>query len=421
MLLTDVVHKSIEVHPKLYAVIDTRQFQRLRGLHQLGVASWVYPSATHTRFEHSIGVSYLALKMVRSIRDSQPELGITDKEELCVALAGLCHDLGHGPFSHIFDNEFLGRNNWTHEEGSIDMMRWMLDENHIDLGIDLTFVEDMILGKPSNKSRSFLYEIVNNSRNGFDMDKLDYLVRDSYMTGVGISMGTNIERIIQMARVLPDEDGVLTICFPKKSINTLFGIFHTRLQMHYAVYQHKTVKAIEYMIRDILIWANLFLPIRSLFDPYVTKCMKDVSSDVSVLYHLRDSVLDLVEHSIDPRMLPAQHILERLRRRDIYKFCGSIDNDNTQQLAEYLTQNGLNINDIILDVVCIHHGMGPYMNPINGMRFYDKHDLTTSFPANAYHAFTPTTMGTRSLYVYVKDNTIRETVRNLLLIYEYLE
>ena len=190
--------------------------------------------------------------------------------------------------------------------------------------------------------------------------------------------------------------------------------------MHHVVYQHKTVKAIEYMIRDILIWANLFLPIRSLFDPDALKSMKDVSTDVSVLYYLRDSVMDVIEHSSDPRMLPAQKILERLRRRDIYKFGGTVEVGqnfelNKKAVVDALVQEGLNINEIIVDVVCIHHGMGQNTNPIDGMRFYNKQDLTTCFPAKKYYsnAFIPSAMGTCSLCVYVKNNAIRDKVSDI--------
>ena len=105
----DPVHGHIELPKYLMRIINTRQFQRLRNLMQLGVSSYVFPTGTHKRFEHSIGTSYLALKVAKKLKKKQPELGITERDVQCVAIAGLCHDLGHGPYSHLFDGPFLSK------------------------------------------------------------------------------------------------------------------------------------------------------------------------------------------------------------------------------------------------------------------------------------------------------------------------
>ena len=87
------------------AFLDTPQMQRLRGLNQLGLSNYVYIPATHTRFEHSLGVAHLAQTLCENLRRRQPKLEITAKDVVCVKLAGLLHDLGHGPFSHLYDGE----------------------------------------------------------------------------------------------------------------------------------------------------------------------------------------------------------------------------------------------------------------------------------------------------------------------------
>lgn len=92
------------MHPLLKTIITSYEFQRLKHVKQLGLTDRYYFKATHTRFDHSVGTSYLATKLMTHLRMTQPELDITEKEELCVSIAALCHDLGHGPFSHLFES-----------------------------------------------------------------------------------------------------------------------------------------------------------------------------------------------------------------------------------------------------------------------------------------------------------------------------
>ncbi|XP_008412919.2 deoxynucleoside triphosphate triphosphohydrolase SAMHD1-like [Poecilia reticulata] len=106
-VFNDPIHGNIELHPVLVKIIDTPQFQRLRNIKQLGGAYYVYPGASHNRFEHSIGVAHLAGELLQSLKGNQLNLGIDKRDVLCVQIAGLCHDLGHGPFSHMLDIMFI--------------------------------------------------------------------------------------------------------------------------------------------------------------------------------------------------------------------------------------------------------------------------------------------------------------------------
>ncbi|KAM6981978.1 deoxynucleoside triphosphate triphosphohydrolase SAMHD1-like [Tautogolabrus adspersus] len=237
-VFNDPIHGSMELPPLLIKIIDTPQFQRLRFIKQLGGVYFVYPGASHNRFEHSIGVGYLAGELAKALRTRQPELNITEEDILCVQIAGLCHDLGHGPFSHLYDGMFLPKarekkekemrtkgelgedeklEDWKHEKGSCDMLDHLVKENNLEPVIkkygltpeDMTFIKEMIAEdqKPyqkwpyvgRTKDKSFLYEIVSNKKNGIDVDKFDYLARDSYH--LGIKNNFDFRRFMQFARV----------------------------------------------------------------------------------------------------------------------------------------------------------------------------------------------------------------------------
>eukprot|EP00474_Spongospora_subterranea_P008918 CRZ09376.1 hypothetical protein [Spongospora subterranea] len=102
--IMDPIHGLIDIDPELIQMIDTPQFQRLRNISQMGPSSYVFPGATHKRFGHSIGTSSVAGDLLDNISRAQPDLKITPRETLLIKAAGLCHDLGHGPLSHSFDN-----------------------------------------------------------------------------------------------------------------------------------------------------------------------------------------------------------------------------------------------------------------------------------------------------------------------------
>lgn len=145
----------------------------MRYLKQVGAASYIFPGAQHSRFEHSLGVGHLAYSWVTALKQNQPGLNITDPDILCVTIAGLCHDLGHGPFSHVFDRLYeVGEEppKWQHEYRSVEMFKLILKSCTLFLTpSDIKFIEELILGdKIENglsgrsgrcKEKEFLYDI----------------------------------------------------------------------------------------------------------------------------------------------------------------------------------------------------------------------------------------------------------------------
>ena len=122
----DPIHEFITITPHMRCIIDTPEFQRLRELKQLGATYFVFPSATHSRFAHSLGVSYLAGKMMESLKKNQKELQITDRDIEITRIAGLIHDIGHGPFSHLYDNHIRYETEHAHEKRGCMLFRDMV-------------------------------------------------------------------------------------------------------------------------------------------------------------------------------------------------------------------------------------------------------------------------------------------------------
>uniref|UniRef100_A0A673KTD8 HD/PDEase domain-containing protein n=1 Tax=Sinocyclocheilus rhinocerous TaxID=307959 RepID=A0A673KTD8_9TELE len=264
-IFNDPIHGHMELHPLLVKIIDTPQFQRLRHIKQLGTKYLVYPGATHTRFEHSLGVAHLAGCLIKSLQEKQPELNITEQDSLCVRIAALCHDMGeeHKHACAYLLRKSLNKSFMKHEKASVDMFHCMRKKNGLDkemkdyglnLDEDITFIEELILKgqkdepvkmlfsilqwsmKGRTEDKSFLYEIVANKVNGIDVDKWDYLARDCHY--LGIPCGFDHQRLLKSARVC-EVDKRKQICFRDKVADNVYGMFHTRYTLHRQALQHK--------------------------------------------------------------------------------------------------------------------------------------------------------------------------------------
>lgn len=224
-IFNDPIHGHIELSSLACKVIDTPQFQRLRDISQLGGVYFVFPGASSNRFEHCLGVCYLARVFTERLRENQPGL-ISPTDALCVEIAALCHDLGHGPFSHLYDGKFLpkvlGNHDFKHEDASIAIIDLLISENDLypefeRHGLnwdDVHFIKELILGdeeeapkgfvwKGRGPGKDFLYDIVANKRNGIDVDKFDYFARDCHV--LGLSKSFDAMRLMKFARVFPVE------------------------------------------------------------------------------------------------------------------------------------------------------------------------------------------------------------------------
>ncbi|KAK3519520.1 hypothetical protein QTP70_033504 [Hemibagrus guttatus] len=355
-VFNDPIHGHIELHPLLVRIIDTPQFQRLRHIKQLGATYMVFPGAAHNRFEHCIGVGYLAGCLVQALNDRQPELLITKQDILCVQIAGLCHDLGHGPFSHMFDGLFIPKVRpglkWKHENASVQMFDHLVKANNLEgvmeghglsLPNDLIFIKEQIAGpldsitsakkwpyKGRSEEKAFLYEIVANKRTGIDVDKWDYFARDCYH--LGIQNNSDYRRFLKFARVC-DVKGMKHICTRDKEVGDLYDMFHTRNCLHRRAYQHKVGNVIEVMITEALVKADPYVQIRGSSGKMYR--ISEAIDDMEAYTKLTDHIFEQILYSSDPALSEAQGVLQNILCRRLYKCVGQTTPNSHYDVSEY--------------------------------------------------------------------------------------
>uniref|UniRef100_A0A8C7KQ37 Deoxynucleoside triphosphate triphosphohydrolase SAMHD1 n=1 Tax=Oncorhynchus kisutch TaxID=8019 RepID=A0A8C7KQ37_ONCKI len=418
-VFNDPIHGHVEMHPLLVRIIDTPQFQRLRHIKQLGGTYFVFPGASHNRFEHSIGVGYLAGSLVQELNERQPELFISRRDILCVQIAGLCHDLGHGPFSHMFDGMFIPKvrpeSKWNHEEASLAMFDHLVCENALEpamkahglvLPDDLVFIKEQIAG-PQNtpvshlsliffppqwpykgrpEEKSFLYEIVANKRNGIDVDKWDYFARDCFH--LGIQNNFDYRRFLKFARVC-EVDGKKHICTRDKEVGNLYDMFHTRNCLHRRAYQHKVGNIIETMITEAFLKADPHIQIQGSGGKMFT--ISTAIDNMEAYTKLTDHMFEQILYSSSSELAEAREILQNITCRRLYKCVGQTQAEKRMEVSQVCCvarsrpQNDLqNVTlqpgDFVVNVSIINMDWGmKEKNPIDKVRFYCKNDPTKAY------------------------------------------
>ncbi|REE01241.1 HD domain-containing protein [Marinoscillum furvescens] len=232
-ILNDPVYGFINIPNELvFDIIEHSYFQRLRRIKQLGLTDLVYPGALHTRFHHAIGATYLMQKTLDTLRTKG--VMIFDAEYEAALIAILLHDVGHGPFSHTL--EFSLFQDVQHEQISL----WIFDKLNKEFGGRLEMAKQIFTG---TYHRKFLHQLVSSQ---LDVDRLDYLKRDSFFTGV--YEGTiGAERIIKMINVENDQ-----LVVEEKGIYSIENFLSARRLMYWQVYLHKTSVAAEAMLISLI-------------------------------------------------------------------------------------------------------------------------------------------------------------------------
>ncbi len=432
----DVIHDTITTTKIANCIINTKYFQRLRYLHQLGVCYYVFSNANNTRFEHSIGTYHLAQKYLNNIiQNSEPKvinktileipfirnyaltnLNLEDTPEnikflqnlKChiiddylielIKIAGLCHDIGHGPFSHLFD-EWLGSKKELenldfieHENRSIIILKKIIETSTIIENDEIykisefinhdayKFISELICPNVDT-SNNFIFQIISNSLNGLDVDKLDYLCRDSFY--LGLNTPFQLSRIIDHAKVVDNN-----ICFPEKVSYDIYKIYRTRYDLHKQFYNHKTVILIEYMIRSIMDKLDNFLKITDIIknndiDGFIDLVDSSIFNTTSIIKQLK--IFNIYKHlskDIDEINL----VIDNINKRCLYKcICQkTFPPDQEINIDKLMEENSQNIDKKYLIPVIIKIGFlsGNKSHPFDNIYFYDKNNFSKILTKN---------------------------------------
>ena len=259
-IFNDLIYGFITIPNSLiFDLIEHKFFQRLRRISQMGLSYLVYPGAHHTRFHHALGSMHLMQKAVRILRFKG--VTISEDEENALLIAILLHDIGHGPFSHAMEHSIV--KGISHEEISVLFMEKM----NAEFNRKLTLAIKIFKGE---YYRKFMYQLVSSQ---LDMDRADYLKRDSFYTGVAEG-NVNSERLITMMNVVDDE-----LVIEEKGIYSVEKFLTARRLMYWQVYLHKTSLVAEQLLIRVLKRAN-----------ELSESGKVLSSSSALSYFLNNSI-----------------------------------------------------------------------------------------------------------------------------------
>ena len=333
-VLKDPVHSYIHIHYEvIWNCLDSKEFQRLRRIRQLGGDFQVYPTAEHSRFSHSLGVYEIVRRMVTEVKTLCAEL--TEYEKVCVMLAGLLHDVGHGPFSHAFEHV----TNHSHEEYTAKIILGETELNSILRAVSKKMPEDIVSIIQHTHENDILNQIVSGQ---LDADRMDYLLRDSYFTATSYGQ-FDLERILRTMRVRKTSEGRKVIVVKHTGIHSVEDYIMARYQMYWQVYYHPVARSYE------AVFIQLFNRLKDIF-----KDNKDYFEDMKVLIPFLEKVevseeeyFRLDENSLlyccaliqDKDDVIAADLAKRLQNRKLFEYV-DYNEENLAQIQNMLRENG---------------------------------------------------------------------------------
>ncbi|MHA1613396.1 MAG: HD domain-containing protein [Candidatus Thorarchaeota archaeon] len=300
MEINDPIHDFIGITNVEAKIINSETYQRLRRIKQLSGAHYVYPTAEHTRFGHCIGVMFLAGRTGKKLLD---KLKLGDDVLQEVRLAGLLHDLGHGPFSHVFEESLLEKQGKNHE----DVTEWLILKSEVGEileteGVSKKRIANLVRGRRTRKYDGVVSGIVAGQ---VDSDKMDYLIRDSFYCGVNYGL-VDIHRLIDSLDVSSDYQ----LYFDIAARGALEAFLVARYEMFLNVYYHKTVRSIEVMLVKLINAADDVLNLTNFKTPEEFLRL----DDMSLVSMVRE-----IDPSESENAKEASHMMNLLDSRILYK------------------------------------------------------------------------------------------------------
>ena len=331
--IIDPIHDFIRVYNSELKIIDSPIFQRLRRIKQLSGAHLIYPGAQHTRFEHSLGVMHIASMASNSLK----EKGILKSHDISdIRLAALLHDIGHGPFSHLFEEVLEKRQKISHEDiGKKIILKTEIGDFISKSGFDKRFICKLAFG---DSKFQFMNELISGA---LSADIMDYLLRDGYFTGAEHAK-IDHNRLTYSLDVFKDQ-----LALDKSALVNFETMMISRYQMFKAVYFHKTVRAGEVMLLEAMDLARNELGLTSMnVDEFVKL------TDDSILADL----LSLPENKSDLKI--AKKIAEDYEQRKLFKCVFETDFNNNTKIGkkrlnqikhDIIRKSRVNENEVFVD------------------------------------------------------------------------
>ncbi|KRX01601.1 hypothetical protein PPERSA_01504 [Pseudocohnilembus persalinus] len=419
----DNIYGFIEFDHNIWSIIDTPEFQRLRHIKQLGVTDLVFPGGNHSRFEHSLGTAHLSNILMDNLAKNHQynynEMQLENKNQFLkyktlLQIAGLCHDLGHGPFSHMFDNELLpklGVTNWKHEQGSQMLVKRILEKDeiiqkfeHLDINKnDIDTINQLIDGKEyiendiNSQHPGWIYEIISNKKNSIDVDKFDYMRRDAYNSGIS-GFDYDCTTIMRETRVIDN-----TLAYHQKHSFTIYDLYGSRYKLYKSLYQHRVSQGLELMICDALYEAN---PVYK---------FNEIIYDANRYINLNDSIIQQIKNSDNPALQKSKQILEDIDYRRLYQFVteqliNAQSKIDKTELKKYLSKNCKIDENIIYIITFKTSYCMQDKNPVDYVDFYQDPKVKFKTKKEQVSLILPNQFQEQYIRIFIKNNKSGDAV-----------
>jgi HD superfamily phosphohydrolase len=347
--IKDPVHGYVYISEEERDIVDSYPMQRLRRLRQLAGSEYVYPGANHTRFEHCVGVMYLAGKVLENPHISSL---VTDEEVDMCRIAALLHDVGHGPFSHVFEQLLIKELEKTHE----DITSWIVEKSEVGdklsrMGYKPQEVGKLAVGKLHKPSTAFIDQIISSA---VDVDKQDFIVRDTYHTGAEYGF-IDVFRLIHALDVLGEN-----LAVELGALSALEAFMIARIESFKSIYFHRVGRAAQIMLASAMEKANDELGLTAfktpgeylaLDDYTVWTALKGCKASKGIIGNLEKR--RMLKCAYERTFYEKDTMISNIFGRETYR---------RQMQSEIAKEAGVNIDSVIIDVPTVpsvpyHHAV----------------------------------------------------------------